>query len=252
MANYTCKPGVGCYSYESPETGALFLELQRYLNRYAKGLQFKLLQADGVIGPSTRSAAEKVVIALPQASVSADLARLATQLQPSTREYEILAQNARPFLGLLQRGATEIGLVAVADPPRATPAPAPAPAPAPTPADLVVSAIGPAVPGSQRKYVLVGLGGLLAAVVLVGGYKLTTRKKAPASKEVGFPTMGPPPWKGDWKPIAGTPDYQASDGRIAKFAGAYSGINGYKVYAGRKLLSTGGITGVDGRHVGKN
>lgn len=251
MANYTCKPGVGCYSYQSPETGALFIELQRYLNRYAKSLQFKLLQVDGIIGPSSRAAAEKIAMTIPQTGVSSDLVRLATQMQPFTREYEILTQNAGSFLTFLQRGAAEIGLPAVADPPKTTPAPPPT-----NPSnDLIVSATGPiSTAGPARKYLLVGLGGLLAAGLLVGGYKLATRNKGEKSKEMGFPTMmkGPPPWKGDWKKIPGTHDYQTSDGRVARYAGSYGRANSYRVYAGKKQLSTGGIVGMDGRHIGMN
>lgn len=245
MVSYACKPNVGCYSKDSPETNAVFEGIQRYLNRYAQGVGFKLLQVDGTLGPATATAASKVATMVPQAGVSAALKHLATQMQPFTRDYQVLAQYAEDFLKFLEQGATEIGLAPVADPPKPV-----AVTPSPSPIVVAPPFTLPSPPAHPtKKYVIAGVGALLAGIALVGVYRVAT-KGARSTAVGGAARLGPPPWWKAWEKVEGSADYQSPDGWRARYKGTYGGHAAYKVYDPKnKLVSVGGIVATNGRHI---
>lgn len=241
-----CKPNYGCYSHESPETHAQFMDVQSYLNRFASGVRFALLQVDGVIGSATSSAAEKVTATLSQTGVSAELKHAAVQLRTLTGTYEDVARHSNEFLAFLRRASDEIGLPPVAPPPKPAAPVQPSPSPVPAPPPFV--APPSATSHRRRTYFLAGLGALAAGLTLAGIFYATRRKQP--QPVAGLEVTGKPPWWRDWQPVPGSSDYRTDDGWHATIRDDSHGRKSFDVRNPRgKLVSQGGIVDTRGRHI---
>jgi len=251
--DYVCKPDVGCYSTGSPSTNAQFLELQNFLNRFTAvaSLNLKLVQVDGILGPESASAANRIALALSRPTgpnVSAGLRQIAAQIAAATAsptgwaDPELLAKNAASILAFLQRGAVELDLAYVAPPPKPA-RPVPSSGEATVPATFFDQF--PTKPASDRRtYALAGLGALLAGAAIFGAYRYLTRKPRSDSPVMGL-TMGPPPYMADWTWVVGTDDYRAPDGRIAT-----RDAHGFTVRDARgRVLSVGRIVDLANRTI---
>ena len=128
MAGYKCTTR-GCYSYQSPETNALFLKLQTQINQFAQMLAFTPLKTpvDGIIGKGTTEAALLVLMALSEVGpVSAQ----AAALESGINSQEQLAANAQAVSDVLALALKQPTIAKSATP--ATPPPAPRPTPSTT------------------------------------------------------------------------------------------------------------------------
>jgi hypothetical protein len=144
--NYKCA-SIGCYSYQSPETNALFQRLQATTNQFAKALAFEPLKVDGIIGKGTTEIVLLVLGYLGE-SDAGPVGASAKALEAGLNTPEQLAVNAQAVTDTLTLATKQSAIASQTTVAVALPAPSPGPTAvqkATTSANAPASSTNPAV-----------------------------------------------------------------------------------------------------------
>jgi hypothetical protein len=128
-SGYKCTTA-GCYSYQSPETDALFKRLQTLINQFAAAAAIAPIKVDGVLGKGTTEAVLYVLQVLGESDKGV-VGSSALSIADAINGPEQLAQYAQTVVDTLTL-ATKTTTVAVSPP-------APIPVAVPTPGAAVVA-----------------------------------------------------------------------------------------------------------------
>lgn len=197
--NYKCT-SIGCYSYQSPETNALFQTLQTRINQLAGPAGIAPVKVDGIIGKGTTEAALLVLDYIATTATDTTVISVAGGLEASISTVENLATGAQSVVDVITLALKQ---TAIAQQAPAAPLPVPTPAPSPTQiatttankpttattavAQNKINAVQMSRPALATNildrmppWLAYASGGLLAAGALVAVVAAKRRKSAPA------------------------------------------------------------------------